>query len=283
MRVGPDNIITGEGVELELPSATVLSRIVSGVIDYGLLILTYVIFLFNIAPVINNVLRLNAAQGRSLLIFTTAIFFWVLPALITGIFHGRTLGKLATRTRVVQLDGGTITMNQAFIRSTVGIFEVFVTLGVVATVVAFVSQRGRRLGDMLGGTYVTRWPSRPTWEPKVSMPEELAAWASIAQTRPIPGGLSLNIADFLKARKRLTDRARESQSRALAAACERYVSPPPPWGTPPEAFLEAMTLLRYDAETRRLATLDARRQRLNTRITDMPFGVDRVSSGDRAD
>ncbi|KTF04080.1 MULTISPECIES: RDD family protein [Trueperella] len=264
------SIITGEGVELELPAATVLSRIVSGLIDYGLIVIAYVVLIFSLA---NTFPTFNGAQVATIVVSVTAVLFWLLPALVTTTSNGRSLGKLVTRTRVVRLDGGTITANQAFIRATAGILEVFVAFGAIATITSFITKNSQRLGDMLAGTYVVRWPSRSDWEPKVSMPQGLAAWAGVAQTRALPTGLSLNIADFLKGRERLTPQARQAQARALAAACEKYVSPPPPWGTPAEAFIEAVTVIRYDVERRRYTEVTERRQRLGTRVAEIPYGL----------
>ncbi|WP_300047507.1 RDD family protein [Trueperella sp.] len=272
------SIITGEGVELELPAATVLSRIVSSLIDYGLLTIAYTALIFSLASTFPD---LNGAQVGTLIVSATAIFFWLVPALVTASSNGRSLGKLVTRTRVVRLDGGTITANQAFIRATAGILEVIGTLGLIATVASFVTKNSQRLGDMLAGTYVVRWPSRSAWEPRASMPRELAGWAQIAQTRALPIGLSLNVADFLKGRDRLTAQARQAQARALAAACEKYVAPPPPWGTPAEAFIEALTVIRYDVERRRFAQAAERRQRLGTREAEIPYGLDEAAWAQR--
>ncbi|AZR00881.1 RDD family protein [Trueperella pyogenes] len=269
-----DSIITGEGVELELPAATVLSRILAGLIDYGLLAIIVLTLLKNFI----GVLELNSAQARTGAVVAIALFFWLVPALITASFNGRSLGKIVTRTRVVGLDGATITTNQAFVRATVGIAEIYLSLGLLATITAFASRRGQRLGDMLAGTYVVRWPSRRVWEPEVSMPRELATWADVAHTRPLPTGLTLNMADFLKSRTRLTPQARQAQARALAAACERYVYPPPAWGTPPEDFIEAMTVLRYQAELSHHSAVIQRRASLSKRIEDAPYGLAAATS-----
>lgn len=266
----PDAIITGEGVELELPAATALSRIVSGLLDYGLIFGVWLFLGWATAPLLQD---LNYAELTTLMVGSLAVFFWVIPALITGTMNGSSPGKALTKMRVVTMDGGTVSMQQAFIRATVGIVEIWLTLGLLAIAASFVSKRGQRFGDMAAGTYVVRWPKKVHWEPDVSMPPELASWANLAQSRALPTGLSLNIAEFLKSRDRLSPQAREAQSRALATASERFVSPPPPWGTHPELFLEAVTIIRYTVERQRYARVNERRFRLGERIGGMPYGL----------
>lgn len=266
----PDAIITGEGVALELPAATTLSRIGSGLVDYGLTFVALGLVLWNLAPALQD---MSAARGSVVIIFTIAVFLWIVPALVTGVMNGTSPGRALARIRVVTLDGGTITMQQSFIRATLGIIEVWLTLGMLATIVSTASKRGQRFGDMAAGTYVVRWPKKTSWEPEAAMPPSLAQWAQLAQTRPLPTGLSLNVADFLKSRGTLAPEYRDVQARALAAACERYVSPPPPWGTNPEEFLEAMTVIRYSVERRRHARITERRARLTKRVSDMPYGL----------
>lgn len=265
-----DGIMTGEGVELELPAATVLSRIASGVVDYWLLFIALIITLWSAIPILRE---LNQAQITATVIASMAVFFWLIPALITMITKGSSLGRLMLRTRVVTTSGTTISGQQSFMRATVGIVEIWLTFGVLATVVSFLSKRGQRFGDMAAGTYVVRWPKKATWALNITMPAELAGWAQLAQTRPLPTGLSLNAAAFLKSRTRLSPQARTAQARALATACESYVSPPPPWGTDPESFIEAVLLVRYDVERRRYEAVNARRSRLGWRIGTVPYGL----------
>lgn len=266
----PDAIITGEGVALELPAATALSRMGGGMLDYGLLFFGW---LFVIIQTPFDLFITNDALGAVYFVAWSAIFFWLVPALVTAGMRGSSPGRALTKTRVVTIDGGTVTMSQAFIRATVGVFEIWLTFGVLASVSAFVSKRGQRFGDMAAGTYAVRWPRYTSWEPNVSMPPELLEWANLAQSRPLPTGLSLNVADFLKSRARLTPQARQVQARALATACERYVSPPAPRGTDPEAFIEAVTIIRYTVERRRYERTNTRRSRFNERISAMPYGL----------
>ncbi|XCB29535.1 RDD family protein [Arcanobacterium hippocoleae] len=228
-----DEIVTGEAVVLELPAATAFSRIVSGGIDFLLYILCLIGTLYLARDSFNNY---TFAVSQAIIISLLAFYIWILPATVVSLSRGSSLGKLLLRVRIVRLDGGTITARQAFIRAMIGIFEIWITLGFAAVAAIFSSKRAQRIGDMVAGTYVVRWPRRALPEPKLDMPPQLIPWAQSVQTRSIPAGLHLNIVNHFKQAKKLTVPARESQAMILAAAAEKYVSPPAPWSTPPEDF-----------------------------------------------
>ena len=263
-----DEIVTGEAVVLELPAATAFSRIVSGGIDvlfYGLLLSGTVYLL--------NEMNLGLADGlwNSLVIVLFSVYIWILPATVTALSRGSSLGKLLMRLRTVRLDGGTISTRQAFIRALAAIFEVWITLGSAAAITIFVSKRAQRIGDMLAGTYVVRWPKRARSEPELTMPAGLQKWAEIAQTSPLPAGLSLNIVNHFKTANKLTAQARNQQAQTLAAAAEKYVSPPAPWGTPPEEFLTALFLVRFQIETVNYQQEAAAEEKLMQRVQTLHF------------
>lgn len=265
-----EEIVTGEAVALDLPSATVTTRMVSGFVDY---VLTALLLGFILEQLLRHGFGLSEATFRTALTLLLASFFWLIPALVTGLTGGTSLGKLLTRTRVVRSDGGRLTIRQAFVRATIGIVEVWLTLGSLALMTSALTKRGQRLGDMLAGTYVVRWPKATNWEPKVWMPDGLQGWAQSVQTRNLPTGLALNIVDFLRHSRRLTGPARAAQGRLLAASAENYVSPPPPWGTSPEDFLSALMLVRHEAELQRHEHRRERQNRSLSATERLPYQV----------
>ncbi|WP_353066184.1 RDD family protein [Arcanobacterium hippocoleae] len=181
-------------------------------------------------------------------IVMAAVYVWIIPATVTAMTHGFSLGKLLLRIRVVRLDGGTISTRQSFIRALIAIFEVWMTLGVAGAITVLITKKAQRIGDMLAGTYVVRWVKHRREEPQFEMPAALQTWAQITQTRALPVELGLHIQNHLQMAQKLTLHAREKQALALAASAEKYVAPPVPWGTPPEDFLKALIILRYQIE-----------------------------------
>ncbi|MFY9262234.1 MAG: RDD family protein [Actinomycetaceae bacterium] len=263
-----EEIVTGEGVVLELPSTTVASRLASGIIDYS-------IYLFILGLLMSALLEfqdmMTAAQFEAIGTINLVLALFVIPGLVTYLMRGSSPGKAIMKTRVVRLDGGTITARQAFIRSAVGVVECWFTFGAVAAISSALTPRSTRLGDLVSGTYVVFWPKTTTWERDLNIPATMHEWMDHVQTRPLPTGLHLNIVEYLRSGKRMTPQAQQQRGRELAAAAENYVTPPPPWGTPPQEFLAALIQVRYDSDARRLSQRLARHNRAVTAASRMPF------------
>ena len=111
-----DDHVTGEAVALDLPPASLGSRMGSGLIDVvvTILLLIATILLFGIA-----VLNTDAALGHVALIGTMIATFLVFPTTIETLTQGRSLGKLAFGLRTVRDDAGPISFQHAFVRSLV--------------------------------------------------------------------------------------------------------------------------------------------------------------------
>ena len=92
--------------------------------------------------------------------------FLVYPTTIETLTRGKSLGKLALGLRVVRDDGGTVTVQQSFVRALVGIVEIYVVpRRRRRSSAALVSSRGKRLGDYAAGTYVVRDRVQPPAAP----------------------------------------------------------------------------------------------------------------------
>lgn len=262
-----EEIVTGEGVALELPSATALTRIISGAIDW----LLYILLATGASIGLSNIASLSEAMFNTMTIIVLALFFWILPALVTSLTHGASLGKYLLRCRVVRIDGGAISFRQAFIRATIGLGEILLTLGSVACFTVFSTKKAQRFGDMFAGTYVVNWPQGKLREPNILISPALAPWASLAQVRELPAGLHLNIMNHFRTAKKLSPNVREAQAKVLAAAAESYVHPAPPWGTPAEDFLSAIISLRYGIERKNGERTATQREKLNSQIAEIPY------------
>lgn len=257
-----DDLITGDAVALDLPAAGLGMRLLSGLIDViavlVLLVVTLIVFL-TAAP------ASDAALGWAAYIGATAAVFVVFPTTIETLTRGRSLGRLALGLRVVRDDGGAISFHHAFVRALIGYVEIYATGGAAAFLTAMIHPRGKRLGDIAAGTYVirVRVPLRPP--APIQMPPALAAWASGADVASIPVGLSLAVRRFLSGEVgTYTDPVRRAVlADRLATSVQTYVSPGPPAGTPPEAYLAAVLATRRDRDAARLA----RDERLRARLT----------------
>jgi uncharacterized RDD family membrane protein YckC len=244
----PAELVTGEAVVLELRPASFASRALSLLLDafvyFGLLWVSFFV-------VITVASTLDDAGAAAVVLVTTILFVLVVPVAIETGTRGRSIGKYAAGLRVVRDDGGPIRFRQAFVRGLLAVVEVY-GLPFVALISALVSARGKRLGDLLAGTYVIRERGGVTLPPPVVMPPHLAGWAAAADIGRIPERLALAARGYLGRVGSLHPQARGRLGVTLADQVATYVAPTPPPGTLPEAFLAAVLAERTRRELDRL-------------------------------
>jgi uncharacterized RDD family membrane protein YckC len=248
--VRDDDIITGEAVLVDVWPASFVTRALALSLDLVIQLLVGVavsILLFN-AQLGGD----DAAIAAVSLVTGIAVLVG-LPVTVETLSRGRSLGKLAAGLRVVRDDGGPIRARHALIRGLLAVIELYGTLGSIAMISSLANTRGKRLGDVLAGTYVIRERAPRPAARGVMMPPQLAAWAAGADLGRIPDSLALASRQLLTRTAPLTAQARERLSRDLASALAPLVAPPPPYGTPAEAFLAAVMAERSRREYARLA------------------------------
>lgn len=254
-----DDMVTGEGVAVELPIAGVPSRAASGIID----LLAAGVVLVGGAILVGAVFSgTSSAVGRTVSILLVVGVTVGLPAVVETVTRGRTLGKLALGLRVVRDDGGPITARHALTRALVGWPEIYLLLGAGALVAALVSPRAKRLGDMAAGTYVVSQRASLRLLPPPVMPPPLAQWAAGADLAALPPGLAIAVRQFLGRAQGLTPASRHELGQALLRSVLPYVSPPPPAGFHAEHVLAAVIADRRRRDAERLARDDQRLARL---------------------
>ena len=253
-------MVTGEAVALEVVPATVVSRILSGLIDYTAYSVGGAISLFVVMILaINERSEFgdNLAFIRAIISLVILAWIVVIPLLTELLSRGRSLGRMVTGARVVRDDGGTVRLRHCLVRTLLAVVEIWLASAVPAVCTSVVSKRGKRLGDMLAGTYVVRDRHRSSMAPPLLMPPELAGWAAGTDLRALPGGLSLTARTFLQRASSMDAGPRSHLGLDLASRVQAYVSPPPPAGTHPERFLAAVLTERRNRELV-LATRDRR-------------------------
>lgn len=253
------DVVTGEAVAVETPTAALAPRIGSALID----ILVLVALWFSTTWVLGQFeLAVSEAVGRTLSLLLVVALLVAYPATVERLTLGRSFGKWVLGLRVVRDDGGPVTARHTIGRALIGVVEVFVSAGVVAVLAALVHPRAKRLGDMAVGTYVisTRIPRPQLASPP--MPFALAPWAASADIATLPPGLAIAIRQFLARRESLTPDSRQRVGAELVADTLTRVAPPPPAGTPAEAFLAAVLAERGRRDTWRLDRERALRERV---------------------
>lgn len=244
---GVDELVTGEAVTLDLPPASLGLHVASSIID---ILLAAILLL--IGFIATGMLATDDATMRVGAVLTLVGAMVVLPTAVETATHGRSLGKLVTGLRTVRDDAGPISFQHAFVRSLLALAEIWLFTGVPAFICALVSRKGKRIGDYAAGTYVVRARVRLRLPLPVLMPPPLAAWARSADIAPPPERLLLAIRQVLGRSTTLAPQTQAVLVGKLANDLSAYVSPAPPPGTPPEAYLAAVVAEHRDRDHARM-------------------------------
>jgi uncharacterized RDD family membrane protein YckC len=257
-----DDLVTGEAVALDLPAATLGVRLASGVLDLIVqAVALTVLVVIALVAVSSSDGALRAVAG----VLTTVAVLVVLPTTVETLTRGRSVGKLVLGLRTVRDDAGPISFRHAFLRSLVAVVEIWVLSGVPALVSALVNPRGKRLGDLVAGTYVVRERFAFPGVRPVMMPPQLASWAAGADVAPLPDGLALAARQFLDRAPTLNPVSRSALGEQLLHAALTRVAPAPPPGHHAETVLAAVLAERRRRDELRLARDELLRQRLDRR------------------
>jgi uncharacterized RDD family membrane protein YckC len=257
--VGADDLVTGEGVALDLPAAGIAIRALSGFLDLLVAVVALWLGFFVVAMITPNADDAIIGAAMTVLLALVAVG---LPATIETLTRGRSPGKFATGLRTVRDDAGPIGFRHALTRALVAFVEVWLLFGVPALVSGLVSGKGKRLGDYAAGTYVVRERVRMTLPPAPMMPPQLAAWAAAADIARIPDGLAMAVRQFLMRAPLLGPQSRATLAVQLHGEVVNYVAPHPPVGSHPELVLAAVIADRRRRDAIRLERDAALRRRL---------------------
>ncbi|GAA2516091.1 putative RDD family membrane protein YckC [Rarobacter incanus] len=208
-----------------------------------------------------------------LIIVFTVLALVAVPAGVETMTRGRSLGKLVMGIRVVRDDGGPVRFRHCLVRALTGVFELWFTFGSVATVVAFFNSKGKRIGDLLAGTYAIRVRGARIATLRLQVPPDLAMWASHSDMRPLPDSVALAARQFLSRAGQFTPDARMRLAQQIAASLEPYVAPGPPAGTHPEAFIAAVLATRMERDLARATAQEHMAVQRREQLSRLPFGI----------
>jgi uncharacterized RDD family membrane protein YckC len=261
-----DALMTGEAVALELRPASFVLRAAGALIDWVSYAVLFGLILIGAFTALDSVM--DDAVAAAISIGALAFCTVVVPTAVETLTQGKSLGKLAVGARIVRDDGGSIGFRHAFIRSLLGVLEIFMTVGGIAAIVSLLNDRSKRLGDLLAGTYSQHERVSKVTPPVFGVPLVLSEWAQTADVARMPDGLARRIAQFLRQAGGLTPATRIRLSAELAEEASRYVSPVP--RADPELFLAAVAAVRRDREYRALQLQQQHLQRLEPVLGGLP-------------
>lgn len=232
-----DELVSGEAVVIDVPIARFPSRLIAIIIDIVVqaIALTAAIVLTVLA---GN--HLDDGSTAAIALGAAVVIVIGYPVIFETLSRGRSLGKLALGLRVVGDDGSPERFRQALVRALAAVVEIWMFSGAPALICSLLSPKGKRLGDLFAGTYVTqeRLPSRRT--PPPQMPPVLAAWAATLELSALPEPLVNSARSYLSRYWELTPQSRHALGQQIAAEVAARVSPPPPPGIPAPDYLAAV-------------------------------------------
>lgn len=255
----PGEVVTGEAVVLDLRPASFLPRAVGLLVDLvvmGAVGITLTALVTLAWPGVDD-----AAVGALGVAGLVGVLV-VLPASWEALSRGRSPGKALMGLRVVRDDGGPVRARHAVLRALVGVGEIWMTGGGAAVITALAHPRGKRLGDLLAGTYVVGSRQASPRNRPLVMPPELAAWAATADIGRIPDALAVSARQVLGRLDRLHPASRGQLLDRIAAQVVERVAPPPPATAPPDRVVAAVLAERRDRELVRLRRQRERRDAL---------------------
>ncbi|MBK0376652.1 RDD family protein [Streptomyces sp. RB110-1] len=244
-------LVTGDAVVLGVRPARLPSRALASAIDLAAV--------FTVFILISVVLGIASAalDEAALAAIMVASFLLVLvggPVAVETLSHGRSLGKLACGLRVVRDDGGPIRFRHALVRGGMGLVEILMTFGVLASIASLVSARGRRVGDVFAGTLVIRErvavPGRSVAVPPP--PPWLVGRFARLDLSAVPDELWLAVRQYLTRMQQLDPGVGRSIADRLAADLVERTGTAVPQGVPAAAFLAAVLHERQARDARRV-------------------------------
>ncbi|MCY0904946.1 RDD family protein [Arthrobacter sp. H14-L1] len=256
---------------LELRPASFAARSLGAMIDAVALVVLLIGFALLLSA---GFADLDSAAASALLLALVVFVLVILPIGVETLTRGKSLGKLIMGLRIVRDDGGSIRFRQALIRGLLGVFELYMMLGSAAFLMSLFNERSKRLGDMLAGTYAIRerLPAPPA--STLGTPAHLQSWARLADIGPLPDPLARRLYAFTNQGAKMSPGSRRQLAADLATEAAAFVSPPPPPGTAPEAYLAALTSERRERELRRMTAQLKSSEELARRLYALPFDSD---------
>lgn len=241
VRADEHGFITPDAVALDLEVATVGSRGVAYLLDLALfLVVALILSLIQLALLGGE--WFQGGLGVSIALVLAFAWQFGYPIGFETLWGGRTLGKAAVGLRVVTVEGAPVGLRHATIRAVTAPVELLLTSGLVASLSAFLSRRGQRLGDLAAGTLVVR-ERRIAAEPEATTfhaPDGAQPYVARVDVSRIDAATYGLIRDTLNRRATMRTREHDRLAAEVATALAPLVSPQPPAGTHQTAFLQAI-------------------------------------------
>jgi len=195
-----------------------------------------------VASALLPVMIYSSAVGLAAAVTAVVAVVLGYPVLMETLVGGRTVGKMALGLRVVTAEGGAVRFQHSAVRALLGIVEVWMTLGGVASAAVLISARHQRVGDLAAGTIVVRerQASIPSFAVSFVPPPGLEDYTRHLDTSALTPPQYAAIRAFLLRAKDLAVDARWALAERIAEAVREHLGHQPPVGFGPEAYLDCV-------------------------------------------
>jgi len=178
------SIITPDHIELDFETAGLGSRLMAGIID--LFVIFGIFFVLLIGGTLAGITALGfGARGSSTVFFAVVVILlyavlWGYFVFFEALWGGQTPGKRAAGIRVVLDNGLPVGWRESALRNLVRAADMLPPPAcLVGSVMILISNRSKRLGDLLAGTMVIREKFVTSSQPRASRWE--TAWVAGAE------------------------------------------------------------------------------------------------------
>lgn len=179
-------VVTPEGVALQLPAAGPVPRAVA----WGVDLVVRIALMF----VISLLLGLLGKLGSGLTLIAAFLVQWGYMIVLEALWHGQTLGKRTMGLRVVLANGAPIGWPASITRNLLRVVDMLPFAYATGLLVSLVDPSARRLGDLAAGTLVVhaersersgQAPVNAVFVPPATLrPEEQAAIVAFGERAP---------------------------------------------------------------------------------------------------
>ena len=138
---------TPQNVQIQYNISVIGPRILAFIID----LIIRIVYIFVIIELLKNLPYKDewTVVGIYSLVSIPILMYNVI---LETLMNGQTIGKWIMRIRVVQMDGQSASFYNYFTRWLISMFEINVSMGIIAFVTMLINKNGQRLGDIAANT-----------------------------------------------------------------------------------------------------------------------------------
>ena len=147
-------ITTSQNIDIDYEVAGLGERILARVIDLGIFFLIFILGLFFEGL---TSFFTSSGEGAVILITIYAVLFVFYDLIFEVFMNGQSIGKRIMKIKVISLNGARPSVGQYLLRWLFRIVDfLIIEPGLIALVVAAVSEKPQRIGDIVAGTMLIR-------------------------------------------------------------------------------------------------------------------------------